>query len=77
MGESVSRKLGEEHSSYAWIRLHPGCATRRTESDWHVMGVYCSHPACQSKPVECVGLFWNVFCGFATYVYSLAEATLL
>lgn len=22
-------------------------------SDWHFMGVYYSHPACQSKPLEC------------------------
>lgn len=58
MGESVSRKLGEEESSYAWIRLHPGCTARRSESDWRFMGVYCSHPACQSKPLECFGMFF-------------------
>ena len=52
-GESVSRKLGEEESCFAWIRLHPGFTTRRLESHWHLMRVYCSHPACQSN-------HWNV-----------------
>lgn len=45
-------------SSYAWITLHPGCATTRSECDWHFMGAYCSHPACQSKPLECFGMFF-------------------
>jgi len=58
VGESVS---GEEESSYARIRLHPGCTTSRSESDWHLTGVYCSHPACHSKPLEC-------FSGCATCV---------
>lgn len=34
-------------------------------------GHILSHPACQSKPLECFGMF---FSGFATCVYSLCGA---
>lgn len=60
MRENVSRKLGSS--------FHPGRTTRRSECDWHFVGAYCSHPACQSKPLECFGMFFSVF---ATCVYSL------
>lgn len=60
--------LGSWETISPWIRLHPGGATGRSESDWHFTGVYCSHPACQSKPLECFGCF---FSGFATCVYGL------
>lgn len=53
MGWGGAVFLESWESSYAWIRLHPGCTTRRSESDWHFMGAYCSHPVCQSKPLEC------------------------
>lgn len=60
MRESVSRKLGRS--------FHPGRTTGRSECDWHSMGAYCSHPACQSKPLECFGMF---FPSLQTCVYRL------
>lgn len=37
---------------------------REVGVDWRFMGAHCSHPACQSKPLEC-------FSCCATCVYSL------
>lgn len=69
-GESVSRKLWGEESSYAWIRLH-----YKEVKEW--LAFHGGILFTSGVSVKTTGMFWNVFSGFATCVYSFAAATLL
>lgn len=70
VGESISRKLWGEESSYARIRLH-----YKEVREW--LSFHGGILFTSGVSVKTTGMFWNVFSGFATCVYSLAAATLL
>ncbi len=70
VGESISRKLRGEESSYARIRLH-----YKEVREW--LSFHGGILFTSGVSVKTTGMFWNVFSGFAACVYSLAAATLL
>lgn len=51
---------GEEGFQKA-ARGERNCGSSTRSSEWHLVRVYSSHPACRSKPLECFEMLFLAF----------------